>query len=146
MVYKCVFTLTGGSAGSLCSGVEMQPYIAMVLNQLVEIINRPNTPKTLLENTGTAQKRIFQFPVSRRAPICPIVRRDAGLSEPNGLSFLRSSSYHHRPPGLRVSSRGCQHAATVYPTLVRSGEREELGCQICFVLKRHFFNETPKQS
>lgn len=30
----------------------MQPYIAMVLNQLVEIINRPNTPKTLLENTG----------------------------------------------------------------------------------------------
>lgn len=33
-------------------GVEMQPYIAMVLNQLVEIINRPNTPKTLLENTG----------------------------------------------------------------------------------------------
>lgn len=36
----------------LFSGVEMQPYIAMVLNQLVEIINRPNTPKTLLENTG----------------------------------------------------------------------------------------------
>lgn len=34
------------------SGVEMQPYIAMVLSQLVEIINRPNTPKTLLENTG----------------------------------------------------------------------------------------------
>lgn len=30
----------------------MQPYIVMVLNQLVEIINRPNTPKTLLENTG----------------------------------------------------------------------------------------------
>lgn len=37
------------------SGVEMQPYIAMVLNQLVEIINRPNTPKTLLENTGTCR-------------------------------------------------------------------------------------------
>ena len=26
----------------------------MVLNNLVEIINRPNTPKTLLENTGEA--------------------------------------------------------------------------------------------
>lgn len=37
---------------SALSGVEMQPYIAMVLTQLVEIINRPNTPKTLLENTG----------------------------------------------------------------------------------------------
>lgn len=40
---------------SLClpSGSEMQPYVPMVLQQLVEIINRPNTPKTLLENTGT---------------------------------------------------------------------------------------------
>lgn len=31
----------------------MQPYVGMVLPHLVEIINRPNTPKTLLENTGT---------------------------------------------------------------------------------------------
>lgn len=38
---------------STSSGPEMQPYVAMVLHQLVEIINRPNTPKTLLENTGT---------------------------------------------------------------------------------------------
>lgn len=34
-------------------GAEMQPYVGMVLPHLVEIINRPNTPKTLLENTGT---------------------------------------------------------------------------------------------
>uniref|UniRef100_A0AAZ3S8M6 Transportin-1 n=1 Tax=Oncorhynchus tshawytscha TaxID=74940 RepID=A0AAZ3S8M6_ONCTS len=41
--------------GEICMqmGVEMQPYVSLVLNQLVEIINRPNTPKTLLENTGT---------------------------------------------------------------------------------------------
>ncbi|EPY86988.1 hypothetical protein CB1_000283005 [Camelus ferus] len=38
---------------SIQMGIEMQPYIPMVLHQLVEIINRPNTPKTLLENTGT---------------------------------------------------------------------------------------------
>lgn len=38
-------------------GSDMQPYIAMVLHQLVEIINRPNTPKTLLENTGTTRRR-----------------------------------------------------------------------------------------
>lgn len=31
----------------------MQPYVGLVLPHLVEIINRPNTPKTLLENTGT---------------------------------------------------------------------------------------------
>lgn len=36
-------------------GAEMQPYVQMVLNNLVEIINRPNTPKTLLENTGGPQ-------------------------------------------------------------------------------------------
>lgn len=39
----------------------MQPYIAMVLNQLVEIINRPNTPKTLLENTGIVKHGRFLF-------------------------------------------------------------------------------------
>ncbi|NXD60028.1 TNPO2 protein, partial [Corvus moneduloides] len=40
--------------GEICMqmGAEMQPYVPMVLNNLVEIINRPNTPKTLLENTG----------------------------------------------------------------------------------------------
>uniref|UniRef100_H3AW35 Transportin-1 n=1 Tax=Latimeria chalumnae TaxID=7897 RepID=H3AW35_LATCH len=36
---------------SIQMGLEMQPYVALVLHQLVEIINRPNTPKTLLENT-----------------------------------------------------------------------------------------------
>ena len=33
-------------------GEEMREYIPLILNQLVMIINRPNTPKTLLENTG----------------------------------------------------------------------------------------------
>uniref|UniRef100_A0AAY5KCV1 Transportin-1 n=1 Tax=Esox lucius TaxID=8010 RepID=A0AAY5KCV1_ESOLU len=42
---------------SIQMGAEMQPYVAMVLHQLVEIINRPNTPKTLLENTGTTRWR-----------------------------------------------------------------------------------------
>uniref|UniRef100_A0A671KPM4 Transportin-1 n=1 Tax=Sinocyclocheilus anshuiensis TaxID=1608454 RepID=A0A671KPM4_9TELE len=45
--------------GEICMqmGVEMQPYVALVLPHLVEIINRPNTPKTLLENTGTTSDR-----------------------------------------------------------------------------------------
>lgn len=30
----------------------MHNYIPLFLNQLITIINRPNTPKTLLENTG----------------------------------------------------------------------------------------------
>ncbi|KOB70037.1 putative transportin 1 [Operophtera brumata] len=37
---------------SIKLGAETSKYIPLFLNQLVEIINRPNTPKTLLENTG----------------------------------------------------------------------------------------------
>lgn len=33
-------------------GADTKPYIPVVLTQLIDIINRPNTPKTLLENTG----------------------------------------------------------------------------------------------
>jgi len=36
----------------LFSGADMKPYVPLVLTQLITIINRPNTPKTLLENTG----------------------------------------------------------------------------------------------
>jgi hypothetical protein len=36
----------------ICAGEEMRPYIPVVLSHLIVIINRPNTPKTLLENTG----------------------------------------------------------------------------------------------
>lgn len=34
------------------SGEEMRPYVPHVLQQLTVIINKQNTPKTLLENTG----------------------------------------------------------------------------------------------
>lgn len=35
-----------------CLGNEMHNYVSLFLSQLIAIINRPNTPKTLLENTG----------------------------------------------------------------------------------------------
>uniref|UniRef100_A0A8C4H3T7 Transportin-1 n=1 Tax=Dicentrarchus labrax TaxID=13489 RepID=A0A8C4H3T7_DICLA len=54
---------------SIQMGPEMQPYIAMVLHQLVEIINRPNTPKTLLENTGTT--RWQSITIGRLGYVCP---------------------------------------------------------------------------
>ncbi|XP_025830663.1 transportin-1 [Agrilus planipennis] len=37
---------------SIKLGADTSLYIPIVLTQLIEIINRPNTPKTLLENTG----------------------------------------------------------------------------------------------
>ncbi|KAK1885679.1 Transportin-2 [Dissostichus eleginoides] len=59
--------------GEICMqmGVEMQPYIAMVLSQLVEIINRPNTPKTLLENTAITIGRLGYVCPQEVAPVLP---------------------------------------------------------------------------
>lgn len=34
----------------------MAPYVTVILSQLVVTMNRPNTPKTLLENTGNLEK------------------------------------------------------------------------------------------
>lgn len=42
----------------MITGGDTRNYIPVVVDQLVEIINRPNTPKTLLENTGNIQ---FKF-------------------------------------------------------------------------------------
>ncbi|CAG0890893.1 unnamed protein product [Darwinula stevensoni] len=44
-------------------GSEMNSYIPMILNQLIMIINRPNTPKTLLENTAIT--------IGRLGYVCP---------------------------------------------------------------------------
>uniref|UniRef100_A0A1B6EQY0 Importin N-terminal domain-containing protein n=1 Tax=Cuerna arida TaxID=1464854 RepID=A0A1B6EQY0_9HEMI len=43
---------------SIKLGEEMRPYIGMVLAQLTVIINKPNTPKTLLENTAITIGRL----------------------------------------------------------------------------------------
>uniref|UniRef100_A0A672R6X0 Transportin-1 n=1 Tax=Sinocyclocheilus grahami TaxID=75366 RepID=A0A672R6X0_SINGR len=56
-------------------GMEMQPFVALVLNNLVEIINRPNTPKTLLENTGKLSVQsvalICTITIGRLGCVCP---------------------------------------------------------------------------
>ncbi|GFS76992.1 transportin-1 [Nephila pilipes] len=44
-------------------GQDMKPYVLMVLTQLISIINRPNTPKTLLENTAIT--------IGRLGYVCP---------------------------------------------------------------------------
>ncbi|KAB0801453.1 hypothetical protein PPYR_05807 [Photinus pyralis] len=48
---------------SIKLGTETRPYIPLVLSQLVDIINRPNTPKTLLENTAIT--------IGRLGYVCP---------------------------------------------------------------------------
>ena len=44
-------------------GSEMSEYVGMLLEPLIEIINRPNTPKTLLENTAIT--------IGRLGLVCP---------------------------------------------------------------------------
>ena len=66
---------------NLFLGSEMQPYIPMVVGQLVEIINRPNTPKTLLENTGTCPV-IKQSTLSLLGDTCPM----------STVNYLRTSA------------------------------------------------------
>ncbi|CAG9581670.1 unnamed protein product [Danaus chrysippus] len=48
---------------SIKLGAETSKYIPLVLNHLVDIINRPNTPKTLLENTAIT--------IGRLGYVCP---------------------------------------------------------------------------
>lgn len=48
---------------SIKLGADTRPYIPLVLNQLIDIINRPNTPKTLLENTAIT--------IGRLGYVCP---------------------------------------------------------------------------
>lgn len=43
---------------SIKLGEDTRPYIPHVLGQLIDIINRPNTPKTLLENTAITIGRL----------------------------------------------------------------------------------------
>lgn len=61
------------------TGEETCQYIHLVLKELIIIINRPNTPKTLLENTGKQfspiRKQLFLIRL-----IIPIVCKDIFVS------------------------------------------------------------------
>ena len=56
-------------------GADMAVYIPPILNPLITIINRPNTPKTLLENTAIT--------IGRMGLVCP------GIVAPSLLQFVR---------------------------------------------------------
>ena len=45
----------------------MKQYINLVLQQLITIINRPHTPKTLQENTGKCQSFVEVYIITKRA-------------------------------------------------------------------------------
>lgn len=56
---------------SIQLGGDMKAYHSLVLPQLIENINRPNTPKTLLENTAITIGRLGLVCPSEVAPFLP---------------------------------------------------------------------------
>ncbi|XP_046751407.1 transportin-1 [Diprion similis] len=48
---------------SIKLGADTSPYVPLILSQLIDIINRPNAPKTLLENTAIT--------IGRLGYVCP---------------------------------------------------------------------------
>lgn len=52
-------------------GMEMEPYIRLMLNPLVHIINQQGTPKTLLENTAITIGRLGYVCPAEVAPVLP---------------------------------------------------------------------------
>lgn len=59
--------------GELCVQLvsDMKPYSQLVLGQLIENINRPGTPKTLLENTAITIGRLGMVCPEEVAPFLP---------------------------------------------------------------------------
>lgn len=112
--------------GLLPAGEEMQPYVQMVLNNLVEIINRPNTPKTLLENTGENWGAPDLFP---RPWCCPLLQPEP-ISWPAGLGL----TWHWR--GAFKLRRGCLHMGggfcAALPTLRKSQRVKCSADKACF--------------
>lgn len=82
----------------------MQPYVGLVLPHLVEIINRPNTPKTLLENTGT-HAHLYTLSVWPQVEVIEFF-------------FHIPNSHHNWQTGLRLSAGSCTTVTAVHQTLV----------------------------
>uniref|UniRef100_T1GZD4 Transportin-1 n=1 Tax=Megaselia scalaris TaxID=36166 RepID=T1GZD4_MEGSC len=85
-------------------GEETKPYISIVLKELISIINRPNTTKTLLENTAIT--------IGRLGYVCPVE------VAPYLQEFVRqcTSLRHIRDNDEKDSAfRGMCHMITVNP-------------------------------
>lgn len=97
----------------------MQPYVGLVLPHLVEIINRPNTPKTLLENTGI------------HTHMSPCTSVFTGSKSSWYKYFLIPVCSHHDwQTGLRLPAGSCTTIAAVHQTLVCHDEFSSVANQI----------------
>ncbi|XP_037821481.1 transportin-1-like [Lucilia sericata] len=93
--------------GEICMklGEETRQYIHLVLKELIVIINRPNTPKTLLENTAIT--------IGRLGYVCPV---EVAPYLPEFVRQWCTSLRHIRDNDEKDSAfRGMCHMITVNP-------------------------------
>ena len=62
---------------------QMREYIPALVNPLVEIMNRGNSPRTLLENTGITLGRCLQFSYTQYAQLTVLIHDRLGLACPD---------------------------------------------------------------
>lgn len=53
--------MTPVTNADVCAGADMNAYVNIVSADLIFILNKPNTPKTLLENTGNATAAVPRY-------------------------------------------------------------------------------------
>lgn len=106
------------SAVCVSLGAEMQPYVGMVLPHLVEIINRPNTPKTLLENTGRYTQSRAQNKLGRVSNVGKRLMVTLGSGGEQFFFCRPVCSHYDWQTGLRLSPGSGTTAAAIYQTMV----------------------------
>ena len=88
----------------------MKPYVPHVLIQLTEIINRQNTPKTLLENTAIT--------IGRLGLVCP---HDVATNLPQFIRQWCTSLRNIRDNDEKVSAGLCWRRVVLAPVCVDAG-------------------------
>lgn len=122
----------------------MQPYIAMVLNQLVEIINRPNTPKTLLENTGMQTCAPYVLLMTDTFVTCLMV--SMLVLQPSPSADWVTFALRRLPPCCRsLSDPGGESSPFTQIAAVRKPQKSAAHCFLVDVLQVHISPQHPRQ-
>uniref|UniRef100_A0A2K5IP26 Importin N-terminal domain-containing protein n=1 Tax=Colobus angolensis palliatus TaxID=336983 RepID=A0A2K5IP26_COLAP len=116
--------------------LEMQPYIPVLLRQLVEIINRPSTPKTLLKNTAITIGRLGYVCPQEVAPMLQQFTRPLCTSLRNIRDNEEKDSCDSQWPNPRFYVFCDAIASWINP-------KDDLRDVFCKILHGHFSDQFP---
>ncbi|XP_026681012.1 transportin-1-like [Diaphorina citri] len=114
-------------------GEDMRRYVPMVINQLIIIINRPNTPKTLLENTGKCSAAALDVLANVfREELLPVL-----------LPILKETLFHHdweiKESGILALGAYLHRTSTSFETYGRSFSTTDKAIAHYDKKKYHYF-------